>query len=145
MNDQDVEVQALFETVQKKKADIAKAEKPNWETSCTFHRDPNSSASQNIQIITKVDDLVDIIAFLLEKQHFYQEANKVLGTKVKFLWQGFTVAQWISDIKTRINKVDISKKRKELETLESRLNAILSPEARRKMEIDAIKAQLEEE
>jgi hypothetical protein len=145
MNEQDKQVQALFDIVQKKKSDIAKAERPSWETTCTFHKDPGSSASQNIQTITKLDELVSIMAFLMEKEFFFESANKELGTKVKFNWQGYTIDQWRSDIKTRINKVEITKKKKELEDLESRLNTIISPEVRRKMEIDAIAAELGKE
>lgn len=142
MNEQDKKIQELFDTVQRKKSEIAKAERPNWETNCSFRQDLNSSASQNIQIISKVDDLVTIMAFILEKEHFHDIANKELGTKVKFNWQGYTVDQWKSDLRTRINKLEIAKKKKELEDLESRLNGIISPEVRRKMEIDAISAEL---
>lgn len=142
MNAEDQAVQDLFAIVQKKKGEIAKAEKPNWETNCTFRQDLHSSDSQNIQTITKTGDLVAILAFLLEKEAAYEKANEQLGTKVKFDWQGFTVDQWRSDLKTRIDKIDITRKRKELEVLENRLNALVSPEMRRKLELDEITALL---
>lgn len=142
MNTADKQVQALFDIVQQKKVDIVKAEKPNWETNCAFRSDINSSASQNIQILTKIEDLVAILAFLLEKEAFYQEANDQLGTKLKFEWQGFTLEEWRADLTTRIKKLEISKTKKELEGLEQRLNALISPEVRRQMEIDAITAEL---
>lgn len=142
MSKADEQVKALFDIVQKKKAEVAKAEKPSWETNCVFHPDPNSSASLNIQALTKAKDLVGILAFLLEKQSAFDEANKQLGTNVKFDWGGFTVEQWRSDLKTRIDKIDITTKRKELEALEVRLNALVSPEMRHQMELDEIAALL---
>ena len=142
MSKADEQVKALFDIVQKKKAEVAKAEKPSWETNCVFHPDPNSSQSLNIQALTKAKDLVGILAFLLEKQSAFDEANKQLGTNVKFDWGGFTVEQWRSDLKTRIDKIDITTKRKELEALEVRLNALVSPEMRHQMELDEIAALL---
>ena len=57
-------------------------------------------------------------------------------------WNGFSVNDWIDDIKTRINKVQIASKKVKLEHLESRLNAIISPELRAEMELEAISAEL---
>ena len=48
----------------------------------------------------------------------------------------------LGSIKSRINKIQIGVKKKKLETLEARLNAIVSPELRRKLELDAIAAEL---
>jgi len=141
-NEQDKQIQDLFKVVQAKKAEIAKAEKPNWETNTSFGYDPESSSRQNLQVLTKVEDLVRIMAFIIEKEEFHEKANYALGTTVKFNWMGFTVAEWMADIKTRISKIEITKKKSELEKLETRLNAIISPEMRRKMELDEITALL---
>ena len=40
----DKQVQELFKIVQEKKSDIVKAEKPNWQTNCSFGYDKNSSS-----------------------------------------------------------------------------------------------------
>ena len=66
----------------------------------------------------------------------------MLETNVKFDWLGFSLEAWISDIKTRVNKIDISKKRDELEKLETRLNSLISPELRNQMELEEITALL---
>lgn len=144
MSTTDTQVQELFKIVQNKKAEVAKAEKPSWETNCTFRPDPNSSASHNIQILAKVGDLVDIMSFLLQKEAFHKQANEALGTNVDFDWQGFTLEQWKADLKTRISKIEISKKKKELELLEGRLNKLVSPEMRMKLELEEITALLKD-
>jgi hypothetical protein len=52
------------------------------------------------------------------------------------------VADWEADIKAKILKIQITSEEKKLAALEERLNKIISPELRRKMELDAIKAEL---
>ena len=138
MSTQDEKVQKLFEKVQAKKADIAKAERPNWETNCAFRADPDSSKSVNIQIVSKVKDLVAIMSFLLREESFHKKACDELGVDVKFEWNGFTIDQWKADLKSRAHKIDISKQKKELEALETRLNALVSPEMKAQMELDEI-------
>ena len=59
-----------------------------------------------------------------------------------FEWTGFPVKDWLEDIKTRIDKLQIQSKKAKLETLEKRLNKIVSPELRAQMELDAIAAEL---
>jgi len=142
-NKQDEQVQALFKIVQEKKAEIAKTEKPSWETNCSFRYNPNSASEDHqIQTVKKVSDLVRIAAFIIEKKQSHDKANEMLETNVKFDWLGFSLEAWISDIKTRVNKIDISKKRDELEKLETRLNSLISPELRNQMELEEITALL---
>jgi hypothetical protein len=59
-----------------------------------------------------------------------------------FAWGNSSVADWLDDIRTRIGKIQIGEKRKKLEALEERLNKVISPELRAKMELDAIAAEL---
>jgi hypothetical protein len=132
----------LFKIVQTKKAEIAKAEKPNWITNCSFGYNKDSSSRSNIQVVADVEELVSILGFLIEKEKAFTAANKVLGTSYEFKWMGFSLEDWQSDIQTRINKVQISKKKKELESLESRLDKIISPELKAQMELDEITKML---
>jgi hypothetical protein len=55
---------------------------------------------------------------------------------------GHTVADWQADIQKRINKVQISKKKADLQTLEDRLDKLISPELRREMELAEIQKML---
>jgi len=138
-NERDKLVQELFQIVQTKKAAIAKAEKPNWLTNCAFRYSQYLPATINIQVCSDVDELVEILGFLWMRQNGFEEANEILFTSSKFSWCGFTFDQWVSDIKTRIDKIEISSKKKELESLEARLDKLISPELKEQMEIDEIK------
>lgn len=139
----DKAVQQLFEVVQKKKAEIAKAEKPNWLTNCSFRYNKESSNSTNIQVCSDVNELITILGFLIGKQNEFNLAKEVLGVTNTFNWVGFTLEEWTNDIRTRIDKIQITNKKKELEQLELRLDKLISPELKASMELDEIKKLLE--
>jgi hypothetical protein len=60
-----------------------------------------------------------------------------------FKWNGYTVKEWIGDLKMRVAQIQIKKKEDKLEQLEKRLNKIVSPEMRADMELEAIQSELE--
>jgi len=139
---QDKKVQQLFEIVQKKKAEIAKAEKPSWQTNCSFGYMKDSSQRWNIQTLTNKEDLIEILAFLIDRASAYQLACETLKTESEFKWMGYSLDEWKSDIQTRLNKIEISKKKQELETFEKRLDTLVSPEMRAELELAAIEKEL---
>lgn len=141
-NQTDKQVQDLFKIVQTKKTEIAKAEKPNWITNCSFGYNKDSSSRSNIQVVADIEELIHILGFLIEKEKSFSAANKMLGTSVEFKWMGFTLEEWQADIQTRINKVQITKKKKELEALETRLDKLISPELKAEMELEEITKML---
>ena len=128
----------LFQVAQTKKAEIAKAEKPKWETNCAFRYNKDSSTSTNLQVCSDVEELVHILAFLCDRKNGFDEAQKITGTTLKFKWIGFSFEEWVSDIKTRIDKIQISNKKKDLEVIEARLDKLVSKELRDKWELDKL-------
>tara|TARA_R110000772_G_scaffold17946_3_gene49994 strand:+ start:143673 stop:144110 length:438 start_codon:yes stop_codon:yes gene_type:complete len=142
-NTNDKVVQELFKVVQKKKEEISSAERPNWVTNCAFRYDLSSSKSVNINTIGDVNVIVEAMAQLLQRQGSHAEAMKQLNVKATpFTWFGYSVEDWKTDFKTRINKIQISSKKTELATLESRLNKLISPELRTQLELEDIAKQL---
>jgi hypothetical protein len=135
----DEKVKALFISVQEKKLAIEKAERPCWKTSGNFGYSSNSAHDRtNIQTLTDTRKLVEMLAFLLERKEKSENAASELGVNYNFTWLGFTVDEWKSDFQTRVNQISIQEKRKELAEIEARLNAIISPELKAQMELDAI-------
>lgn len=133
----------LIKLVNQQKAEIAKAEKPNWNTNCSFSYAENSSNVTNIHVEANIKNLICIASFLRDKENSYKETAKLLGVDApEFTWDGFSTNDWINDIKMRINKIQITTKKKKLETLEARLNAIISPELRAELELKAIESEL---
>jgi len=138
----DKRVKDLWDVVLKKKAEIQEAEKPNWKTNCTFSYTKDTSSPHqrlNIQTITDLDEFVDALAFLGLRQESCRVAAESLGIAgYTFKWQGFTVEAWKSDFSTRINKIKINEKKKELAAFETRLEALLSPELKAELELNEI-------
>lgn len=144
MKTTDQKVKDLFNTVQEKKLAIEKAERPCWNTSGTFGYSSNSAHDRiNIQTLTDQRKIVEMYAFLIDREEKSTKAAKELGVDYGFTWLGFTVDEWKSDFQTRVNQISIQEKRKELKEIESRLNAILSPELKAEMEFEAISRLLE--
>jgi len=139
----DQKVKQLFDLVQTKKAAIAKAEKPNWNTSGLFRFVANSThESINIQTATDARKLVEILAFLKGRERDYVDAADDLGVSYDFSWLGFTTEEWTADLYTRVNQINLQAKRKELSDLESRLSGLISPELKAAMELEAIEELL---
>lgn len=137
-------VKELFDSVQEKKLAIEKAERPCWETSGNFGYSANSGHDRvNIQTVTDARKLVEMYAFLIDREEKSESAAKDLGVDYKFTWLGFSVDEWKNDFQTRVNQISIQEKRKELSEIESRLNAIISPELKAQMELEAISKLLE--
>lgn len=137
-------VKELFDSVQEKKLAIEKAERPCWETSGNFGYSANSGHDRvNIQTVTDVRKLVEMYAFLIDREEKSEKAAKDLGVDYKFTWLGFSVDEWKNDFQTRVDQISIQEKRKELSEIESRLNAIISPELKAQMELEAISKLLE--
>ena len=132
------QVQELFDVVQRQKAEISKAEKPTWQTNCSFGFDKSTSSRTNLRTVSDVNDLVNILAFLLGKERDINEANQILGVTTEFEWFGFSKTDWVSDLKTRASQITLSKRKKELEEYEIRLNRLVSKEVREQMELAEI-------
>lgn len=142
---------ALIKEVKSRKAEIAKLEaKPQWKTNCSFswgeHEGKGSGLVNpvNLQVESSVKNLISMASFLRDKEASYASTAAAfeVDSPPSFTWNTFPVADWIEDIKTRINRLQIASKKKKLEALETRLNAVISPELRAEMELEAITSEL---
>ena len=140
----DKEIDRLIAIVQQKKEEISKAQKPSWVTNCSFGYDKDSAKRINVQLTNDLDELAHALAFLMERKDSWKAAREILGLpETEFKWLGYTLEEWQEDFSTRISKVTVKEKQKELNQLEARLDKIISPEKRREMEMAAIKAALD--
>jgi len=136
----------LIKKVKEQKAEIAKIERPSYRTNNSFtYVEGNMSNAVNLNVENNVKNLICIIAYLQEKLASYNKAAESLAVESvpEFTWQTFSVADWMADVKLRINKLQIGAKKKKLEALEERLNKIISPELRAELELEAIAKELD--
>ena len=141
-NEKDRLIDELIEIARKKREQIQKTEKPNWITNCSFRVNEETSVSVNLQVCSDVKTLVGLLGKLYEKKNGFDKANKFLNTNEEFTWFGHTLEEWGADIKTRIDKLNVSNTKKELEIIESKLNSKISKERRDELELEEIKKQL---
>jgi hypothetical protein len=142
----DEKVKDLFNLVRAKRLAIETAEKPCWNTSGSFGYSANSAHDRvNVQTLTDQRKIVEMYAFLIDRQEKSEKAAKELGVPYTFTWLGFSVDEWKSDFQTRVNQISIQEKRKELASIEARLNSIITPELKAIMELEAISNLLGDE
>jgi hypothetical protein len=141
----DIQVKALLDIVNKKKAEIAALEvKSNWVTNCAFKYNVNNhdlinvqTANHNIQT-RSTEEVIDILVFLLNLESNHNKACEILGLDTKFIYLGYTLDEWTTDLKTRLSRLSISTKKAELATLEKRLNNLMSADLKTQLELDEI-------
>lgn len=138
----DEKVQLLFDKLQAKKAEVENAMKPQYVTGGQFRYSESMSAPIDIVTVRDERKLVEILTFLKERSEKYASASEELGVEANFTWLGFTVEEWTIDLKTRVSILQLAKRKAELKELEERVNAIVSPELRRKMEVEALEKLL---
>lgn len=140
----DQKVRELFNTVQTKKLSIEKAERPCWLTGGNFGFSANSAHDRiDVKTTTDIRKIVEMFSFLIDRKEKSEKAASELGVDYNFTWLGFTIDEWKNDFQTRVDQILIQEKRKELSDIESRLNAIISPELRAQMELEEITKILE--
>lgn len=144
----DKKILDLITLAKNKKEGIAKAEKPNWKTNCSFTFDLNHVRGEmgsriNLQVVQETAVLVRILAFLIDMKAAFETAATILGSKEEFSWQGFSFSDWESDIKTRAFKIRIKKEKEDLDLIEQRLSKLISPELRAEIELEELTSMLE--
>ena len=130
----------LLATVAEKRAEISKAEKPTWNTNCNFTF--TDGTRFNLHTVNNEDVILRALSSMIVHKNAWREAIEIMGSKAEFEWNGFTFDEWVEDFKTRLTKVNIEKKKKDLEKLQKRLDAVITPELKAKMELEAIEKEL---
>lgn len=137
----DNKIQELLKKVEEKKATIKSTERPAWETNCSFKWGGNNITNLHV---TDVDTLVSMLAFLTRQSESHSRAAMMLNVESPFLHGGFTFDQWLKDIKLRLNILQVSTTKKQLATLEEKLNQLMSPEMKAKKSLEEIEALLKD-
>ncbi len=136
---------ALIAEVKRRKEEIAQSERPTWRTNCSFSfSEGKQNDTVNLHVERDIQTLLKIVGFVNGKREEYEYAATVLGVEnaPAFTWNGYSFDDWAADVKLRIGRVQLVAKRAKLQELETRLNAVVSPELRQQMELEAIEKEL---
>lgn len=130
MNQNDEKILELKQLIEKKKAELA-IPQPNYITNMILefgHR----NTSFNLNTMREVD-----LTNLLVELNAWRLSAFDLGL-VDYQLCGYELYDWIKDIKTRLDRLNLNKRRGELIAAEARLSELLSAEKKTELELDSI-------
>lgn len=143
MENIDQKISSLFNVVQLKREAVAKAEensKKSWLTNCSLTIN-GESQPKNLQTANE-KSVQSILTFLLMNRQFVKQAADLLGLDFDDQYNTYSYDDWITDCQKRISIIKLKAQKDNLNEMETRLNAIVSPEQRRAMELEAISKSL---
>jgi hypothetical protein len=141
----DSQISKLFEVVRKQREEVEAAEKEakqSWKTKCSLSV-PYSRDESAVNLQTAKEDKVKhIVMGLLKHRDYAGEAEQLLGIPQTNQYDGYSYEDWFADCKKRIALLKVKDKKDLLAMTELRLNAIVSPEQKRAMELAEITKSL---
>lgn len=126
----DEKILELKALIDKKKAELAK-ERPNYITNMILEFGHKSTVF-NLNTMREAD-----LTNLLVELNAWRLSAFDLGL-LDYQLCGFELGDWIKDIKTRLDRLNLNKKRVELTAAEARLSELLSAEKKTELELDNI-------
>jgi hypothetical protein len=133
----DDKIQGLFEKLNVRKTNVADLEAKiakSWITNGSY-RLLNVGAPININTAS-VETILDVVADLTIQRKAREEASQILELEAPKKFNGYSYDNWIDDCKKRLAAINIREEKKQLDDLENRLNTVLSPEERRRIEVE---------
>lgn len=135
----DTQIRDMFDKLaaRKAKVDTLKASvAKSWKTTGTF-RQFGQQATTNLQTAT-----ADIIAEVATQIELLSAASAIAYKKLDLgepgNIQGYSVDAWYADLNKRMATINLRTEEQALATLETRLNSVLSPEERRRIEVELL-------
>ena len=132
MSKNDERVLQLKEIIEKKKLELKNTKKFTPLTNCVIDLE---GKKYNLNVL-QLNDL----QILLVRLNMYLISAKDLRINLEI--SGYNIAEWITDIKCKIEIFEYKKKETELKTLEAKLDKMLSDEKKTELELDEITALL---
>jgi len=128
----DSKIMVLKKQIEEKKIKLGKSQKFTPITNCSIELD---GVRTNIQVLNK-----EQLTYLLVKLNSYALSAKSL--EIDFVISGYHVADWITDIKSKLDFVSRKEEENKLKMMESKLHQLLSNEKKVELEIDEIMKNL---
>lgn len=139
----DQTIQDLFSKLNARKAKVESLRKEiakTWKTNGSF-RLIGAGTPTNIQTAS-TDTLEEMAAHLCLLDGARDAAAKRLDRTINLKVQGSTVDEWFEDISKRFATINLREEETLLATLEQRLNQVLSPDERRRIEVEMLAKEI---
>lgn len=140
----DKTIQDLFAKLEERKkivASLRSQTQKGWVTNGTW-KVPFTTTVINIQTLPE-DQLVLVAGEISDSFGKANAGALLLGYTVEKI-QGYTITEWSSDLRKRKAMIQIRAEEAKLAELEARLNSVLSPEERRRIEVELLAKELGE-
>lgn len=128
----DERVLQLKEIIDKKKLELKCAKRFIPLTNCVLDLE---GQKYNLNVLQFND-----LQMLLVRLNMYLMSAKDLGINLEI--SGYNIAEWITDVKCKIEIFEYKQKEAELKTLEAKLDKMLSDEKKTELELNEIAALL---
>lgn len=137
----DPRIQALWDAAQAKRRLIAKSEGDGKYVTDGIFKFSKTGPAINIKTERSVSTLVEILAFLYNRDSSHIKAAKLLNADVDPTWLGASTQSWENDLLVRATQINIIKERAELSAMEETLFT-LAPELRKELELADMEKKL---
>lgn len=128
----DEKVMQLKSLIEKRREELGKLQVNEIETNLVIDF---MGQKHNLNVLSEND-----LKLMLVRLHSYKSAMNELDIVAEI--SGYTVDQWMSDIKTKLVTIEYKKKKKELEDNEKLLDKLLSDEKKVELELERIMESL---
>ncbi|WP_010497771.1 hypothetical protein [Paenibacillus elgii] len=135
-NNNDQKILELKKQIEEKKKKIGKSQKFTPTTNCSIELD---GVRHNIQILQK-----DQIVQLMVKLNSYTMSARDLGVLDDYSISGYSVMDWISDLKSKLDFMNRKEEEQKLKAMEAKLDQLLSEDKKVELEINAIESLLKD-
>ncbi len=146
MSKNDQVVLDLITKTESKQKKLGKVKKVSWATTCSLSlpEEVCDNTHLNIQVCPSVEKLVSAYAYLIRVKDSYDEAAQALRVKDhQFIWSGFFLSEWHSDIQQRVNIIQQKEEINKLNNIKERLKGLTSEEQKRDSQLKELSALLE--
>ncbi|MEC4565513.1 hypothetical protein L8C07_06105 [Paenibacillus sp. CMAA1739] len=133
-NNNDQKILELKKQIEAKKKQISKSQKFVPVTNCSIEVD---GIRHNIQVLTKEQAIS-----LMVKLNSYAMSADNLGLLHNYTISGFSVVEWIEDLKSKLDFMTRKEEEQKLKTMESKLDKLLSNDKKVELEISEIESLL---
>lgn len=128
----DERILMLKEQIEEKKKELGKQPRFSPITTCLFDYNGNKI---NIHTLIDVKNINQLLVYF----NMWAMSADDLGIDAEEVtWCGFSVLDWIEDLKSKKAVVEYATKKEQLSALEKKLDKLLSDDKKTELEIDAI-------
>ena len=134
VNNNDNKILELKKQIEEKRTKVDKSKKFSPITNCSIELD---GVRHNINVLTK-EQIIQIMI----KLNTYILSAKDLGLLDDYVITGYNVADWMTDLKAKLEFINRKDEENKLKAMEAKLDKLLSNDKKVELEIDEIESML---